>query len=265
MLHGLDNRYLYAAYQLDCTFSNDSGRVIDGAGTGFFVRNRYGKQCLVTNRHVVDIAFNCPRYQGFKLRNVYVSGKRLDKATELPDVDERSEIVKPNLRYSSIPQNDIVCMIDPTIRMAAGQPAMTIDFFLDHDLLADDSDFERRISVCDFVAFPGYPEWHDKQQRRPILRTGSVSSDPRYDYHDLDGNYIGQCIAYEAFSSGGSSGSPVFALQIGIKPGQGISFPAYRPLKLIGINAGHLPAKDIPHSGISIMYKSSAILDIIDA
>ena len=265
MLHGLDNRHLYAAYRLDCTFSNDSGQVIGCSGTGFFVRNRDSKLCLVTNRHVVDIAFNREKYQEFKLRNVFVSGKKLDQATELPDVDEQSEIVQPDLRYSNVPENDLACIVDPKIRMPKGQPPMTIDFFLSYDLLADYSDFENTISVCDFVAYPGYPEWHDQRQRRPIFRTGTVSSDPRYDYHDPNGNYVGQCIAYEAFSSGGYSGSPVFALQKGIKPGAGISFPAYRPAKLIGINAGHLPTKDKSHSGISIMYKSSAILDIIDA
>ena len=265
MIHGLDNRHLYAAYRLDCTFSDGSGRQIDGTGTGFFVRSGDGKQYLVTNRHVVDIAFNCPQYQGFNLREVFVSGKRLDVATALPDVDQRYQIVQPNLRYSNVPENDIACMIDPRIFVPDGNPTMTVDFFLGHDLLATHGDFERDISVCDFVAFPGYPEWHDIQQRRPILRTGTVSSDPRYDYRDLKGNYIGQCIAYEAFSSGGSSGSPVFTLQKGIQPGEGISFPAYRPLKLIGINASHLPAKDNSHSGISIMYKSSAILDMIDA
>ena len=140
---------------------------------------------------------------------------------------------------------------------------MNVDFWISHDWLATRSDFESKFSICDFVAFPGYPEWYDKVQQLPILRTGTISSDPRYDYSKSQ--YLGECVAYEAFSYGGSSGSPVFAVQTGPKPGAGLSFPGFRELKLIGINTGHLPASDGTHSGISYLYKSSAILDIIEA
>ena len=60
-------------------------------------------------------------------------------------------------------------------------------------------------------------------------------------------------------------GSPVFAVQKGPKPGVGLEFPGFRELKLVGINAGHLKASDKTHSGISYFYKSTAILEIIDA
>jgi hypothetical protein len=99
---------------------------------------------------------------------------------------------------------------------------------------------------------------------RPILRTGTLASDPRYDYSWTNA-FKGQCLAYEAFSFGGSSGSPVFALQKGPKPGAGISFPGFRDLMMIGINAGHLPTENSGHSGISYLYKSSAIVDLIDS
>src|SRR5262249_17785191 len=98
---------------------------------------------------------------------------------------------------------------------------------------------------------------------RPILRTGTISSDPRCDY-SFSGRYDGECLAYEAFSFGGSSGSPVFAVQKRPRPGDGITFPGYRELLFIGINAGHLPTGSGQHSGISLLYKSFAILDIID-
>ena len=114
------------------------------------------------------------------------------------------------------------------------------------------------------MAFPGYPPWYDRLSSRPILRTGTISSDPRFDYSH-SGSYDGECIAYEAFSFGGSSGSPVFTLQKGPRPGEGISFPGFRDVMMIGINAGHLKGDHDTHSGISYLYKSSAILDIIDA
>lgn len=63
---------------------------------------------------------------------------------------------------------------------------------------------------------------------------------------------------------GRSSGSPVFALQKGLRPGAGISFPGFRDLLFIGINAGHLQTGINDHSGISYLYKSSSILDVVD-
>ena len=137
-------------------------------------------------------------------------------------------------------------------------------FFVPINLLATAKDYESQFSVCDFVAFPGFPEWYDKLQQRPILRSGTIASDPRYDYSFVP-EYKGECVAYEAFSYGGSSGSPVFAVEKGPKPGPGISFPGFRELKLLGINAGHLNvgSSNPQHSGISYLYKSSAILGSI--
>lgn len=75
---------------------------------------------------------------------------------------------------------------------------------------------------------------------------------------------MGDCLAYEAFSYGGSSGSPVFAVQKGPRPGAGIAFPGFRELKMIGINAGHLRTDEHHHSGISYLYKSYAVIELLD-
>ena len=66
MFHGLDNRYLYAAYQLTCTFVNDTGKRVTCTGTVFWVRTDDNKMILVTNRHVLDLAFGDATYAGFK-------------------------------------------------------------------------------------------------------------------------------------------------------------------------------------------------------
>jgi hypothetical protein len=133
-------------------------------------------------------------------------------------------------------------------------------------LFASAEDFQTKLSVCDFVAFPGFPPWYDKRDQRAILRTGTIASDPRYNYSRSEAE-DGACLAYEAFSYGGSSGSPVFAIQKGPKPGAGISFPGFREEMMIGINAGHLnlDVDKKQHSGISYLYKSFAIADVIDA
>ena len=264
MFHGLDNRYLYSAYQLSCTFADSAGDQLSCTGTGFWVPNKHSKLILVTNRHVLDIEYADPKYAGFTLSKLIVTGKPTDASTGQPDVDQRWVLDHSRIKYSNIAQNDIACLVDPSVATIDGSSNPTVEYWIGRDLIATKEDFESQIGVCDFVAFPGFPEWHDKRQHRPILRTGAVSSDPRYDY-SWSSDYEGECIAYEAFSYGGSSGSPVFAVQKGPKPGPGISFPGFRDLKLIGINAGHLPAAMDTHSGISYMYKASAILDIVDA
>lgn len=154
-------------------------------------------------------------------------------------------------------------IIGPKIDKKDGLGIVT-DSFFPYELMAKAADFENKLSVCDFLAFPGYPEWHDQLEGRPILRTGTISSDPRRNYSS-DGHSMGDCIAFEAFSYGGSSGSPIIAVQKGPKPGTGILFPGFRELLVIGINAGHLLHENIGHSGISYFYKSTAILEIADA
>jgi len=262
MFHGLDNRFLYSAYHLSCTFTNGAGKQLIITGTGFWVPNTNSKLSLVTNRHVFDPKYADQKYMGFTLQKLIVSGKATD-ASGQPNIDQRWIVNHSNIKYSNTPENDIACLIDPAVVTINGSSNTTIEFWISHDLIATKDDFDSQISVCDFVAFPGFPEWHDKRLNRPILRTGAVSSDPRYDY-SWSSDYKGECIAYEAFSYSGSSGSPVVAVQKGPKPGAGVSFPGFRDLKLIGINAGHLPAAKDTHSGISYMYKSSAILDIIE-
>ena len=263
MFHGFDNTYLYTAYRLTSTFVDNLGNVESGTGTGFFVKPKDGDVVLVTNRHVVDIEFFDAKYAGFKLRQLRVSGKDIDPSSGQPDITDECTVHDGTLKYSTIPENDIACLVNLSVCSAADSN-LTIRYLIPQELLATATDFQSKFSVCDFVAFPGFPEWYDKRQHRPILRTGTISSDPRYDYA-WEQDYKGECIAYEAFSYGGSSGSPVFAVQKGPRPGKGITFPGFRELKLIGINAGHLKTEERTHSGISYMYKASAILDTIES
>ncbi|WP_134940933.1 MULTISPECIES: hypothetical protein [Ralstonia solanacearum species complex] len=113
--------------------------------------------------------------------------------------------------------------------------------------------------------FAASAPWHDKKEKRPIFRSGTIASDPRYNY-SFEDTVAGDCVAYEAFSYGGSSGGPVLALQKGLKPGAGISMTGYRPARLVWINTGHLKemAGSNRHSGMSYFYKSTALLELID-
>jgi hypothetical protein len=265
MFHGLDNQFLYAAYKITSVFGDGIGAEASATGTGFFLKNETGQTCLVTNRHMVDLHY--PKIDatrpGYKLQRILIRGRHSGGMLGLPNQFTEFAIAPTaNFLFSSVVENDVTCLVNPPI-LAIDKSASVVDFFIPHELVATKQDFENKLSVCDFVAFPGYPPWHDRLNERPILRTGAIASDPRSDY-SFSGNYDGECVAYEAFSFGGSSGSPVFAVQKGPRPGAGITFPGFRELLFIGINAGHLITDTQHHSGISYLYKSSAILDIID-
>lgn len=97
------------------------------------------------------------------------------------------------------------------------------------------------------------------------MRRGSLSSDPKCNYCGPDMQVAGRALAYEAFSFGGSSGSPVFLAPFGVRlndehPGN------WRPPKLLGVNAGHLLTRDGKrhHSGISYFYRSTIITELLE-
>ncbi len=257
MFHGLSNDFLYSAFKIDTTYKNSiDGKEITGSGTAFFVRvaeNPY----LVTNRHNLDLEYKDPKYKGFSLQSISLigrfSGDELIRCL-LP-------LDKNQIFYANDRNNDVACIPNPQLLLPPNKRVI-LDYSILEDMVATEADFQNKFSVCDFLAFPGYPEWHDKIENRPIFRGGTISSDPRRSYHYKTIN--GECVAYEAFSYGGSSGSPVFALQKGLKPGAGIQFDGFREGMLIGINGGHLPSSESGHSGISYFYKSSIILEIIN-
>jgi hypothetical protein len=266
MFHGLDNRFLYSAYKIVSEFADRSGDPVELQRTGFFLKNAHKQLCFVTNRHMVDLHYpeKDSEHLDFTLRKLTLRGWRCDPSNGYPTgIAETTISDTMGMVFSSQRENDIACIIQPKVK-SNGAGTAVIDYFLPHEVVATSKDFAEKLSVCDFVAFPGYPPWYDQLSQRPILRTGAIASDPRFDY-SFSGRYDGKCVGYEAFSFGGSSGSPIFAVQKGPKPGYAISFPGFRELLMIGVNAGHLKAEKGHHSGISYFYKSPAILDIIDA
>ena len=133
-------------------------------------------------------------------------------------------------------------------------------------MLADADFITNKLAACDRVALIGFPAgvW-DVKNNLPILRSGVISSDPRLDYNNQLSS-AGHVIGYEAFSTGGASGSPVFALQKGfqIDGDLNISDEFYRETRLIGINAASVHMGD-GHQQMSLMYKANYIMDLIDA
>lgn len=261
MYSSLKNDYLYSAYKISTEFVDSNGKVICGDGTAFFVLDDLRHVHLVTNRHNVDLNFKEPtgKYTDFKLTKVVLKGKGKDSAG-LPTIDQEFQISIGRIAFST-DENDIAIFIQAQARKNPDGSNKSIDFPIPIRMLADRRQIHDDLQIGDVVGFPGYPEWYDRAGNRPIFRIGTISSDTRFNYSH--GKLVnGDCIAYEAFSFGGSSGSPVFALQRGLT-GSITTYNA-RELLLIGVNAGHLKTSDqFNHSGISYFYRSDIVLEMI--
>ncbi len=269
MFSGIRNETLYAAYRIKAQFKLRDVELAEvRSGTAFFVRAHNGTHYLFTNRHLLDAGYNQPsgKYLGAELTGVLIEGLSASNAdvTLVPQDPVAFEIISPStsLKFAANYFEDVACFVEPKVSVVKGLDA-TVHFHLNQSELADDSWLETQLRVCDFVAFPGFPPWFDRAANRPILRTGTISSDPRTNYSDAL-TFKGRRVAYEAFSFGGSSGSPVIAPERGFRGGPGIQVSGFREAKIVGINAGHFTGDHGVHSGVSYFIKSSAILDLIE-
>jgi Trypsin-like peptidase domain len=247
MFHQPPNNFLNSAYRIEVEHTDDVGTVKSGAATGFVLTANNRAGYIVTNRHVVDLDYRRQdrRYANFAMTSFRITGRRSDDSIYTfrlhPDA---------NFYHHDEYENDVV-MIEPNIYFDGPAEAdRQIHWHYGIEHLADDTAFEG-INPFDLICYAGFPDQHDKLGDRPIVRSGRIASDPRYDY-SWDRNPHGRCVAYDGFSYGGASGSPVFA-----PPGSRNGF-------LVGVNAGHVP-HSYGHSGISYFYKSTVLIDIIRA
>ena len=245
--HPPDN-FLYSAYRI-LTVHSDGQKRIEGTATGFVLALKNGMPFLITNRHVIDKNFGRAdtKYKDFKLCEISVTSRSQDDIEYKISFDLNSEFYTHNNDL-----NDVV-MIRPFIK--AGEN-YTFHFHFTIEHLGTKNIFTE-IQAYDLICFAGFPQTHDKLMGRPILRRGTISSDPKYNY-SWDKTNHGDCIAYDGFSSEGASGSPIFAPPRGMN-GMINSRHGY----LIGVNAGHVP-ENFGHSGISYFYKSTVIEEIIE-
>lgn len=274
MIHGLNNSYLYAAKKITVTIEKGKNS-IQFMGTGFFLL-KDNDLILVTNRHVVQPWYSHNEYNGYSITKFEIEsyqkydddGIPIDfKCTSISNYDE--------FMFSNNIYDDVACLINPK----GGE--FIISSHIPYDYLADKEWINNKLCVCDSIAYPGFPMFYDKINNSPIFRMGTIASDPRFDYSGSEDGKSSDRIAYEGFSSGGSSGSPVFATQRGYRLGSGLVDEGngfYRESKLIGINAGHYSdynpiiingntessISSKQHSGISYFYKSTIIRKIIE-
>lgn len=263
MIHGLSNSFLYTAKHI-VTHWSFSDKIITWSGTGFFI-SKDDDIYLITNRHVVELTYSHPEYAGATLIDFKCEGFEYAENGQIPTQYGSVLIANvDNFIFHANKHNDIACLKNPICDISKGNSG-SISLPISYRMLATKEKLDSKLTVCDTIAYPGFPIWYDKKNSTPIFRMGTVASDPRLNYSCNITDPDADRIAYEGFSSSGASGSPVFAIQKGFQTGPTISTPDdfYREVMLVGINAGHYPS-DEGHSGISYFYKSSAIIETID-
>jgi hypothetical protein len=261
MFHSPKKIVLYTAYRIDVEHATAAGDTKTINGTAFYVQ-KGSDLFLITNRHNVDAPMKDIKYAGYKPTGLKLSGYFGGEHLV-------AELVRQELSIGYPPNNDedVAAIYLTDVQFAVRPSKDMTATFINYNSLATDEALTQ-IDICDMVAVPGYPDFYDRNGDRPIMRMGTVASDPNSDYRD-SGMPPARRIAYEAFSSAGSSGSPVFALEKGFRVGPGLSGGYHRDLLLLGVNAGHLAGRDemnSNHAGISYCFKSSCIMDaIVDA
>lgn len=257
MFHEPPREFLYSSYLIKVKFLDSIGTSKEGQGTGFVLDIGDKKPMIVTNRHLIDIDYrqSTPKYKDFRLSEFSITGRKKDDSSYTFKLHAGARFF-----FDRVIENDVV-LIEPRM-LIEGDAAndLNLHWHFDLDHLADDEVFQNTLLPYDEVVFSGFPEQHDKLSNRPILRSGRISSDPKFDY-SFSGNFEGNRIAYEAFSSEGASGSPVFAVARGAT-----TIPDSRKAFLVGINAGHIKEQGGlgGHTGISYFYKSTVISRIIN-
>lgn len=301
---GFSTNQLYSACRLEIThhYASDGLECAPFEGTGFLVEfpspdNRMG---LVTNRHLTDAPFyNEVEYKGATIKSVAVQW------WQSKDLRLEHTITNPRPLYHSDPLIDVAVI--PMVSKSGAPIEIVGEFYGDVEKFVSEADPDRlmlnhalswdylleceklwpQIEPGEFVTFPGYPIWYDRLQTRPVLRSGVIASDPQTNYRfdkgeptKKDGSHQ---VLFDAFSTSGNSGSPVYVAQRGMPPidvhfpvadGKTLSrgkfaFEPYHRSFLIGINAAHYNDTGISrpneHAGLSRMHKLSVLMDILRA
>jgi hypothetical protein len=300
---GFEKWHLYTACKLAFTHHYVPGDTRSKTyGTGFLTQFPTGDSriAIVTNRHLTDLPWAKPERAGAVLEALEIEfwqsesfrlTYKTDNVAPLFHEDESIDVSVVPIGPAFETDATQVTLYDSIDKFIpdANVPGILFKHAMSWDYLLKCEEMWPDLTPGEFVVFPGYPKWFDKLQSRPVFRSGMIASDPQREYRqregvttNVDGN---QQVLFDAFSTSGNSGSPVFVAQRGLPPvslqlktGENTSAPQqaaklefqpYRQPFLIGINAGHFNNTDSErpndHAGLSRMHKLSAVMEIIRA
>lgn len=168
---------------------DSTGTVKTVTGTAFLL-GAGERPILVTNRHVVDLDYGVPdsRYKDFRLSKLVLHGRSADDSRFSVELDASRGFL-----FHTAKENDVACLLD---FRASKLPYSGFRLHYHNDVhgLATAEEFMTTIWPGDQVFFAGFPAVHDKLDQRPILRSGIVASDPKYNY-STSGRYEGERVA----------------------------------------------------------------------
>ena len=256
--HPLPREWLLATNKIEVTFESSVGaKPVTKYGSGFWLGDR-ADTVFVTNRHVLDIEFANKKYRGlgYALSSIQILTVRGDGQVT------RANFTSAVVRTHVAPTVDIALL--RSIHGMRSQPPSIAGI----GIVADANFTRDSLNWGTQVSFASFQPWRDTQTERPILRTGILASDPAHPFvhEQIDRTDIH---LLEAFSFGGSSGSPVFANASGIQTSKHLTGGNFKPARIIGVMAGHLSndysdagALSGAHTGLSYCHRSELLIRI---
>ena len=262
MYHSLPRDWLLATNKIEVVFRNRNDRK-SAHGSGFWIGSEQDL-FFATNRHVIDIEYKHEKYQGHDYRLSSLNILTLD---ENRSRSGRQEVAQVIISIHEDPRIDIALLQVLSVRNPDHVKVKPVSL----ELIADSHFLQKSLEWGAQVSFSSFQPWRDTRTERPILRTGILASDPAHPFVlDLDKIQRDRVHLIEAFSFGGSSGSPVFANARGIQTDGTLEGGDFRPAKIIGMMAGHLlnddsesGAPDRIHTGLSYCHRSDLLLSMV--
>lgn len=260
-MSSVQEQLLYTTLRIECINENDQ---IISIGTGFLVKRPVGKDefkiYLISNKHVlceaqsIAVTFTTQK-DGYA---------NLGQNIRLPIKDTKQHIVghsNPNVDIAILDCTGLFLMFPDSLYFK----------LVDYEMLA--SFEEPELEIAENVLFVGYPDnRYDVKNNLPLVRTGLISSHPKYNYNG-DPVFI---IDAQVFP--GSSGSPVFIDLTFENMKNGQIVIGQRNIKLLGIVSATMIRNNQLKSintttkllteevlGLGIVYKATAIKELIDS
>ncbi|QSX09568.1 trypsin-like peptidase domain-containing protein [Alkalibacter rhizosphaerae] len=261
----IEEQLLFSTLRIESLDEKDE---VVSIGTGFLIKREVHPQeyvvYLVSNKHVL--------FASDKIRLTFT---QKDTSGQEPEIGKTmtfpiSDIVK-NLHIHSNPSVDIAVM--SVTGLFISFPFL---FFkaIGYEMLADFA--EEELSVAQNVAFIGYPDNRfDQKNNLPLIRTGVISSHPKVNYNNEP------IFIIDAQVFPGSSGSPlIINLSVEHWKTGNITIGGTPKIKLLGVVAATMIRNNKLQSlstskssvlstqeviGLGIVYKSTALKEIIDA
>lgn len=260
----MDNIYeklMYTTLRIECINEN---KEVFSIGTGFLLRrpineNQF-KIYLVSNKHVLCCADS--------IAISFTKAKRNE-----PDIGNIIRLPITNVKNNVVPHpnEDIDVAILECTGLFLLLPDQLYFKTVSYDMLASFNESE--LSVAENVYFIGYPNnRYDQKNNLPLVRTGMIASNPKYDYN------WEPVIIIDAQVFPGSSGSPVYIdlTYENMKNGQFII--GEKNIKLLGIVSATMIRNNALKSietgtqylteevlGLGIVYKATTIKMLVDS